>query len=55
MKQTPLNSKNLIREEAILTPTDNNQLLNLGIEFTNNNTTVDLFVTGNNGQFLVFY
>jgi len=42
---------NLAKDEAIITPTDNKQLINMGIEFTNNNASVDLYVASD--QFLV--
>ncbi len=45
------NVGNLPKEEAIITTTDSKQLVNLGIEFTNNNVSVDCFVATD--QFLV--
>jgi len=44
---------NLPKDEAVITPTDNKQLINLGIEFTNNNVSVDMYVTSD--QFIVNY
>lgn len=44
---------NLAKDEAIVTPTDNKQLINLGIEFTNNNVSVDIFLTSD--QFIVIF
>ena len=51
MKHTTL--PNLPKEEAILSPTDNKQLINMGIEFTNNNVSVDMFIANDN--FLVIF
>jgi hypothetical protein len=42
---------NLAKDEAIISPTDNKQLINMGIEFTNNNVSVDMFIATD--QFLV--
>ena len=41
MKHTSVT--NLDKNEAIFNPTDNKQLINMGIEFTNNNVSVDIF------------
>lgn len=37
------NVPNLPKEQQIMSPTDNKQLLNTGIEFTNNNVSVDIY------------